>query len=142
MDTTFREAVKPQEEKSAEKPAEVTGIVDDPENIPRSIDTSNLENWEIQNGKYGLEYMGIKNIADTFPLKMQFGMVDKYIREEMEERGVDKTPANWQSILKEIEDEIGIEKNAYKRMERLSNYIKVVNRMKALKKLKEKYLKV
>ena len=139
-DSTFREAQTAQTSQEPETPAEVTGVVADPENTPKDVNRGDtLEHWELQNGKYGLSYLGIQNIGDTFPLKMQFGQLDKYIKAEIAERGLDATPESWQNILKEIEDEIGTDKNAYKRLEKLSNYLKVLNKIKALKKLQEKY---
>jgi poly(3-hydroxybutyrate) depolymerase len=143
LDTTFRTAQTNQETpQTPEKPAEVTGIVADPESVPREIATDTLEKWEVQHGKYGLEYFGIKNIAHTFPLSMQFNQIDKFIKTELAERGLDATPQSWQNILAEIEGEVGKEKDAYKRLQKLSDYLKVLSRMKALKKLKEKYLVV
>lgn len=135
----FREAIQAQPESAPEKPAEVTGIVADPESTPHELKSATLEDWEVTHGKYGLSYLGIQNIGDTFPLKMHFGQLDKYIKGEITERGLDATPESWQNILKEIEAEIGTDKNAYKRLEKLSNYLKVLSKLKALKKLQEKY---
>jgi hypothetical protein len=88
-----------------------------------------------------LDYLGIKNIGDTFPLKMHFGVLDKFIKSEIAERGYDATPESWQNVLKELEGELKTNKlDAYKRLEKLSNYIKVLNRLKALKKLKDSYI--
>lgn len=96
-----------------------------------------LENWEIQNGKYGLEYLGIKEIAKEFPLKMQFGEVDKYIKAEIRARGYDITPESWQKILSEMETEIGSSKlNAYERMKKLSEFVRIVKRFDEIKKKK------
>lgn len=142
MDTIFREAEKEVKPQLAEKPAEVTGIVSDPESVPREIKTDTLEKWETMHGKYGLEYFGIKNIANTFPISMQFNQIDKFIKSELSERGMDATPQAWQDILAELEGEVGKEKDSYKRLQKLSNYLKVLSKMKALKKLKEKYLAV
>jgi hypothetical protein len=138
----FRERqIETTKESIPEKPAEVTGIVEDKESIPHKIQTDTLEKWEITNGKYGLDYLGIKNIGDTFPLKMHFAVLDKFIKSEIAERGYDVTPESWQNVLKELEGELKTNKlDAYKRLEKLSNYIKVLNRLKALKKPKDSYI--
>lgn len=138
----FRSVTQEVQEQIPEKSTEVTGIVENPEEVPKDIKPSSLEDWEVMNGKYGLEYLGIKNIADTFPIKMHFGALDKYIKEEISERGIDATPETWQNILKELEAEIGTEKNAYKRLQRLNDYIKVIRKIKSLKELKNSYTKI
>lgn len=144
MSTVFRSAVESQEtqgsQESQEKPSEVTGIVSDPENTPREVASDSLEAWELNNGKYGLSYLGIKEIGKTFPISMHFSQIDKYIKAEIAERGLDATPKTWQDILAEIEGEIGKEKDSYKRLQKLSDYLKVLSKLKNLKKLKEKYL--
>ncbi len=126
-------------ESAPEKPAEVTGIVEDKESIPHEPTASSLEEWETLHGKYGLEFMGIKEIGKTFPLSMQFNQVDKYIKAEIKERGLDATPKAWQDILSELEGELGKEKDSYKRLQKLSDYLKVLSKIKALEKLKDSY---
>lgn len=139
MDTTFREKIEPVAESKPETPTPVTGVVSDPDSVPREPSASTLDEWETLHGKYGLEYLGIKEIGKTFPLSMQFAQVDKYIRGEMAERGIDPTPKAWQDILAEIEGELGKEKDSYKRLRKLSEYLKVIGKIKNLEKLKEKY---
>lgn len=127
-------------ESAPEKPAEVTGIVDKPEELDIVAESNDLENWEMQNGKYGLAFLGIKEIGKTFPLNAQFGVLDKYIKGEMEEKGYDKTPAKWQEILKELEDEVGSEKlNSYERLKKLVSLINIIKKQKALKAKRELY---
>jgi len=140
-ETTFRTVEAPQPEPTPEKPAEVTGIVNDPDGVPKEPKASALDDWETLHGKYGHEYFGIKNIAGTFPMNTYFSQVDKYIRAEIAERGIDATPEAWQNVLKEVESELGVEKDAYKRLQKLSNYLKILAKMKQLKKQKESYLK-
>jgi len=101
---------------------------------------NSLEKWEISNGKYGAEYLGIKETIKEFPYNAQFSQIDKYIKAEMEERGYDKTPKAWQDILAEIEGEIKSSKlNAIERLKKVTNYIKVLQKMRELKKKRESY---
>jgi len=121
-----------------EKPAEVTGIVDDPSLLPGKAENT-LENWEIQNGKYGLSFLGIKEIGKVFPINAQFGVLDKYIKEEMGD--YDKTPERWQEVLKELETEIGSEKlNVYDRMRKLVSLIRIIRKQNELKEKKKALL--
>jgi hypothetical protein len=119
----------------------VSGVEDEAvgENFEESQE-SELEKWEIQNGKYGLEYLGIKEISKEFPLKAQFGILDNYIKSELKERGYDQTPTSWQDILKELETEIGSEKlNVYERLKKLSSLVNIIKKQKELKKKRELY---
>jgi hypothetical protein len=121
-----------------EKPAEVTGIVEKKEEF--FVESDNLENWETNNGKYGLAYLGIEEIGKTFPLNTQFGIVDKYIKAELEERGYDKTTARWQEVLKELETEFGTDKlNAVERLKKLAQMVNIIKKQKEFNKKRELY---
>ena len=101
---------------------------------------SPLDMWELQNGKYGAEYLGIKEISKQFPYNAQFSILDKYIKSELEERGYDKTPEHWQDVLAEIEGEIQTSKlNAIDRLKKLSNYVRILQKLNAVKKMKEQF---
>ena len=125
---------------------ETKNLVNDPLNKeitsnPEFSKESALDKWEIQNGKYGLDFLGIKELATELPMKLNFGILDKHIKETLAEKGYDKTPESWQNVLREMEDEIGSrDLNAYDRMKKLVGYIKVVQRLNSAKKLKESYL--
>lgn len=107
---------------------------------PEFSQDSELEKFEIRNGKYGLDYFGIKEIGKVFPLNAQFGLVDKYIKEELGIKGYDKTPESYQKILNEIEKEIDSSKlNAYERLKKLSGYIRAIKKFNEAKKKKELY---
>jgi hypothetical protein len=122
-----------------EKPAEVTGIVEKKEEVFDN-NSDNLESWEITNGKYGLDYFGIKEIGKTFPLNAQFGLIDKYIKDELSLKGYDKTTKGYQEILDSIEKEIGSSKlSAYERLKKLSGYVRAIKRFEDAKKKKELY---
>lgn len=141
METTFRERIVEKPEPVPETSPEVKGIVDKPDELNiHSEDSNSLENWEIENGKYGLEYMGIKEIGKTFPLNAQFGEIDKYIKSELEARGYDKSPAKWQEILKELETEVGSEKlDSYERLKKIVSLIRIIKKQNELKSKRELY---
>lgn len=102
--------------------------------------SNDLEDWEVSNGKYGLEYLSIKEIAKEFPVKMQFPFVDSYIKEEMKTRGLDSTRENWQKILSELETESNTDKkDSFKRIAKLYEFIKTLRKFKALKDKKESF---
>lgn len=120
-------------------PTETKGLVETKieEKPEQPIKPGALEEWEQVNGKYGLELLGIKELANEFPLKSYFGILDKYIKEQL---GEERTPAKWQSILAEIEGEIGTEKlDPYKRLKKLSEYVQVIQKYNKIKELKESF---
>lgn len=102
---------------------------------------SALETWEETNGiKYGVELFGIKDVMTDFSLKMDYSVVDKYIRDEIKENGYDATPKKWQEILDGLELEIGSSKlDAFERLKKLSSYIKVLKKYKEIKEKKEQF---
>jgi len=101
---------------------------------------SELEKWEIQNGKYGLEYLGIKEIAKEFPVKAEFSYIDNFIKSEIKKRGLDSTPENWQNILSELENEAGTDKkDSFKRINKLFNFIKLYNKYMEIKEKKDNF---
>lgn len=139
MDTFRTRVIEPEVEQTPEKPAEVTGIVK--EKTETFTDTSNkLEEWETNGGKYGIEYLGIRELSKEFPYKMQFQTIDKYIKGELEERGYDKTTKGWQDMLGELEEQLGTKNlNAVERLRRITGYIQILQKINKAKKLKEKY---
>ena len=100
-----------------------------------------LENWETSNGiKYGVELLGLKEVIGEFSFKMQFGTLDKYIREEIGERGWEPNPKHYQDILAELENETGtVDVETYAKLKKISEYIKVVRKYRELKKKKEAF---
>lgn len=142
MSEAFRERITQPVESEPKKAPEVEGIVESDLDI-FTESSNNLDDWEITNGKYGLDYMGIKEIGKTFPLNAQFGIIDKFIKSEIEERGYDKTTSKWQEILKEIEDEIGSSRlNSYERLKKISSFVNILKKQKELKKKKELYIQL
>lgn len=100
-----------------------------------------LDIWEgLHRNKYGTEYFNIKNIAHEFPLKAQFGSIDKFIKSEMESKDMEMNIQNYEKIISDIENEIGTTSTeTYKRMQKIFNYIKTVRKYRELKKKKDAY---
>lgn len=99
-----------------------------------------LEDWETRNGKYGIEFFGIKEIAGQVPYRLYFGTIDGYIKSEIASRGLERSPSSWQEILSEMENEIGSTKlDVYSRLKRLSEYALVLKRYRAAKEKKEAF---
>lgn len=142
METTFRQA-KPELPPVVEAPVKETQNILGKEDVAISgtpVAHSDLEDWETQNGKYGLEWLGLKEIGKQFPYNANFSEVDKFIKGELEERGYDKTRERYQEILHEIEQQIGSQKlRAIDRLQRIKNYIQVLKKMKSLKQQKQAY---
>lgn len=117
------------------------GALKDPDAIEEIKRPSPLEEWEIEHGKYGLEFFNIKEIAGEFPLKVQFSAVDKYIKGLLQEEG-HITPQRYQETIDAIEKEIGSSKlGVYERMKKLADYVRIVGKMNELKKKREEFLK-
>lgn len=117
------------------------GAVKDKNAIEEIKKPSPLEEWEIKNGKYGLEFFNIKEIAGEFPLKVQFSAVDKYIKGLLQEEG-HITPQRYQETIDAIEKEIGSSKlGVYERMKKLADYVRIVGKMDELKKKREAFLR-
>ena len=116
------------------------GAVKDKNAIEEVEKPSPLEEWEIKNGKYGLEFFNIKEIAGEFPLKMQFSVVDKYIKGLLQDG--EMTPGRYQEAIDNIEKEIGSSKlGVYERLKKLADYVRIVGKMDELKKKREQFLK-
>lgn len=116
----------------------IDGALKDPDAVEEIQKPSPLEEWEIEHGKYGLEFFNIKEIAGEFPLKMQFSIVDKYVKGLLEEM----TPGRYQEAIDNIENEIGSAKlGVYERLKKLSDYVRIVSKMNDLKKKREQFLK-
>ena len=134
---------EPQTEERVLEPTETVGIVEDKEDISiktEPVKHDQLTDWETKNGKYGLEIFNIKEISNEFPLKVNFSIIDKYIKSEIETRNYEKNTNNYQKILEEIESEIDTSRlESFSRLQRIAEYIKVLNKLYEAKKLKEKY---
>lgn len=115
------------------------GALKDKDAVDETEKVSEIEKWEIEHGKYGIEYLGIKELAGEFPIKAQFGIVDNYIKAEMKRLGYD-TPGRYQEILDGLEDEIGSrKKSAYERVKKLSEYVKVIKKLADLEEKKKMF---
>lgn len=103
---------------------------------------SELEIWEGENHrKFGHDYFKIREFAHEFPVKAQFGAIDKFVKEQLEERQYAKTTENYQKILQEIETEIGSTNlDTFSRLKKLFGYVQAITKLYKAKKLKESYL--
>lgn len=99
-----------------------------------------IDDWELQHGKYGIEALQIKEISKEFPYRAQFGVVDSYIRAEIEERGWSKSTKHYQQVLQELMQETGTEEmEEIGRLKKLHDYVNIVKKYKELRKKKEMF---
>jgi hypothetical protein len=105
-------------------------------------DEKNIEIWEgLHRMKFGHEYFNIKEYDHEFPLKANFGLIDKYVKGELENRNYEKNIDNWQKIVQEIENEIGSTRlEVFSRIQKIVGYIKAVQRLADAKAKKQLYL--
>ena len=72
---------------------------------------------------------------------MQTSVIDKYIKGELESRGYEKNIENYEKILQEIETEIGSDRlELFKRITKITQYAKALQRLNQANALKEKFL--
>lgn len=109
---------------------------------PITEDEKNLEVWEgLNRRKFVTDYFDIGNIDGEFNLKMDTAVIDKYIKQLIEEKGYEKNIDNYKSLLAEIENEIGSNRlEIFTRIKKLAGYAKVLNKINELKKKKKLYL--
>lgn len=109
---------------------------------PLSAEEKKVEIWEgMHNRKFVTEYFNIGNIEGEFGLKMQTATIDKYIKQEIENKGYEKNIENYEKVLREIENEIGSSNlELFKRISKITNYIHALNRLYKAKALKDSYL--
>lgn len=135
--------VSPEIEVSAPKPLldEPIPVGADKAQDEATEDEKQIEIWEgLNRTKFINEYFNIKAFEGEFSLKMQTSQINKYIQSELEGRNWDKSVDNWSKIMGEIEGEIGSkEMTVFERISRITSYIKVLNKLREAKKLKEKY---
>ena len=110
--------------------------------INETKDPEMLEIWEAEKGKkFVNEYFGSHIIGNTFQVKMPMGEINKFILERMETDGMEKTTKNYREMLSQIEQEIGSEKlTFFKRMEKLTGYIRAMQKLYRARALRDKYV--
>lgn len=144
----FREKLEIPEDATAAEMEEIILQNDDIQGATKASEESDepkerpnaLSNWELQNGRYGVELFGIKEVVGEFPYKMQFGAIDNWIKAEIAERGLEPSPKAYQRLLEELESETGTEDiDVYEKMKKLSEYIKVIKKYREIKKKKESF---
>ena len=148
MTEVFRERTEPSQTQEIEPQATITPKVSDSlsgnelkATDPLGVEEKRLEIWEgLNRTKYINDYFNIKAFEGEFNLKMQTSQINKYITGELENRKWEKSIDNWSKIMGEIEGEIGSkEMTVFDRISRITSYIKVLNKLREAKKLKEKY---
>lgn len=146
MDTTFREKIEDVPEAEAPEPVEL--VSDDVQGARKLTEESDepkeptnaLERWEESNGKYGVEFLGIKEVVGEFPHKMHFGAIDNYIKSEIKERNWEMNTKHYQDIMNELMKETGTEEiEPLAKMEKLYKYIQVIQKYNKIKKEKETF---
>lgn len=144
---TFRSKVEPEAPETPREIPEDTGEPLSPntnglKDVSDAKEMEKLAIWEGEKGKrYINEYFDTHNVSHEFTVKMPTSEIDKYVKAEMEDRGIEKTTKNYREILNEIEREIGSEKlQLFKRFSKLTGYIRAMNKLKSAKALRQKYL--
>lgn len=131
----FRERIKP-----AETPIETSSIsleegVSGADKLVRPL----AEN-ETESGKYILDLFDIQATHKEMPTKIQFNTLNKYVREQLGERNWEDNKKNWQTILSEIENEIGtVRLETSERMKRIFDYIQIKKKYNEIKKRMDSY---
>lgn len=148
-DTIFRRRIEEEEEPvEVPKPRETPNLRDgfedgslkDTDSVDEVVRESPLNEWETEHGKYGHDYFGIQEIAHEFPLKANFGIIDKYIREIITEEGKELNKDEWQKKIVELEMEANsLKLKPYERVKRLADYIKVIKKIRDLEIKKKLY---
>lgn len=143
--TVFKTASEPtQTPETAPERKETPGLIKGTPDVPQVKDlgqSDRLDVWETNNRReYAQDYFGIRETAHIFPMSMQWKYIDKYIKGEINNLGYENTKENYEKIISEIEEEIG-SKNliSHKRLQRLSDYIKVIQKQKKLKEQQDKF---
>lgn len=108
---------------------------------PTKSEEETLDIWEgLHSRKFGEDYFNIREISHTFPIKAEFGYIDKMIKAEMTEKGLEMNTKNYQDFLAEIEREIGTDKlDSFKRINRIFQYLKTLSKFKEIRAKKEAF---
>jgi len=102
-----------------------------------------LDLWELNKGhKYAEEYFGFRElIAGDFKLKMDVSKIDKYLKEEMAEKGYDFTIETYQQILGQMEATLNSKiLNPRLRLQKINNWINALKKISQAEKLKTSLL--
>lgn len=108
---------------------------------PETPEERDIEIWEgLNRRKFAVEYFNVRETASEFMVKMPVAEIDKFVRAEMKSRDYAMTVDNYKSLLAEIEGEIGSDKlELFKRFNKLTGYIRAINKLNKAKEMKEKY---
>lgn len=110
--------------------------------LVKKSESDTIEIWEAENNtKVVNDYFGANIIGETFQVKMPMGEITKFVNQELERQGFEKTRTNFRETLIKIEKEIGSEKlELFSRLHKLTGYIRAVNKLYKAKALKDKYI--
>ncbi|HHE45925.1 MAG TPA: hypothetical protein ENL05_01060 [Candidatus Moranbacteria bacterium] len=141
--SVFREKVEPKEETEPEK-KETPDVIDKTDGLKPTEDKepNDLEVYETEKGhKFAEKYFDVRNVvAGDKIVRMEIGMIDKYIKNEIKKKGLANTVDNYSHLIHLIEAELGSERlETYKRIKKIIGYIKVLDKFNKLKELKENY---
>lgn len=97
------------------------------------------ETWDGEYGnKTGIEYFKAQDFIGDFKIKMDISKIDKFIKERIEEEGLQKSKANYHIYLLKIENEINVkEKDMFTRIKKLAEYTDLLKRIKELNAKKD-----
>jgi hypothetical protein len=115
---------------------------EEPKELQEKSTNDTIEIWEKEhNTKVVLDYFGTNIIGDNFLVKMPMGEINKFILEQMEQEGQEKTTKNFKEYLQGIEEQIGSSKlELFKRLHKLTGYIRVMRKLYKAQSLKDAYL--
>ena len=147
IDRTFREPTESSETQENAplrvvdiKSDELAGFETKLEN-PTKSEEETLDIWEgLHSRKFGEDYFNIREISHTFPIKAEFSYIDKMIKAEMTEKGLEMNTKNYQDFLAGIENEIGTDVlDTYKRINRIFQYLRTLQKYKEIKAKKDAF---
>lgn len=131
----FRERIKPAETPIETSPVSLEEGVSGADKLVRP-----LAEHETESGKYILDLFDIQATHKEMPTKIQFNTLNKYVREQLGERNWEDNKKNWQTILSEIENEIGtVRLETSERMKRIFDYIQIKKKYNEIKKRMDSY---
>lgn len=134
--TVFREKIEP----VAETTAETTPVSLEDGVLGSEHPVKPMDEYETASGEYILELFDLKQTHKEMPTKIQFNSLNKYVRDQLTERGWEDNKKNWQSILSEIENEIGtVRLETSERMKRIYEFLMVKKKYKEVKEKMDSY---
>jgi hypothetical protein len=79
------------------------------------------------------EYLNAKEFMGDFKIRMDVGKIEKFIQAELEERGIEKTKANYHILLMDIENQINLkDKDLFTKIKKLAEYSDLMGKINKL----------